>query len=203
MNDSLPRIREPLRFALAGLHGSGKTTLCHEIVADLRKTGINATVAAETARESLFLMARDIKPEMEIEILGLQLVEEMRSARHGDVVLCDRCALDTVAYTVARFQRDRLSVNELAMVDAIDAFGRAYMKTYTAIFFLPDQLNHGATGDAFRDNDTVSADLVRAAFESLFRTWALAPVVLQSNTAKPTILSTIRTAIHRSAIAAS
>jgi thymidylate kinase len=196
MHDTASR-PEPLRFALSGIHGSGKTTLCHQVVGRLRREGILVALASESARQSLRLTARTINPGMEIEIMGLQLVEEMRAACHADVVICDRSILDTAAYTLARFPAKNLSLDDAALTESIYAFGPHYIRTYAGVFYLSSPILVGSTGDEFRDTDPVSTERVQNAFEHLMKQWNVAPIVLELETALDTLMNSIHETIQK------
>lgn len=173
------------RFAISGIHGSGKTTLCHAVVARLRESGVNAALAPESARQSLLLAGRLISIEMEIEILGLQIAEEMRAGFSADVVISDRSVIDTYAYSLARFPE--LNNEGRNFLNAIAHFGQTYAKSYKSIFFLPSRLP-GSTADALRDTDPIVDRQVISAFEKVIADWNVDVIRLESGHAIETIL---------------
>jgi hypothetical protein len=158
-------------------------------VAALRRQGVNATIAGESARHSYYLATRTISPEMEIEILGLQIVEEMRASLTADIVVCDRSVLDTFAYCIARFPGQRTPQDQ-EFLDSIADFGRTYIGSYRRIFFL----SAGAPpplGDPLRDSDPVCADEVSAAFERAIATWQTDVFRVDRDTALETVTTLI------------
>ena len=70
----------------------------------------------------------------------------MQAALWADVVVCDRGVLDTLAYCFALFP-ELMRAPRVPALDAIDAFGRMYCKSYAAIFYLPEPFPNYETGD--------------------------------------------------------
>ena len=95
------------RIAFIGTHGVGKTTLCYDLAAALKKRGVAVDIVKEVARQSPLPINRQTSLEAQLWILSTQIAEEIRSAAAHDVVVCDRSVLDNYAYLVLAASRQR------------------------------------------------------------------------------------------------
>ncbi len=132
-----------MKIAFVGSHGVGKTTLCFELAAQLKRRGLNVDVVKEVARASPLPVNRKTSREAQLWILTTQVAEEIRAASHSDLVVCDRAALDNYAYFFLACGRD----------NAVEKFVEMWMKTYDLLIRVPviDQ----AQDDGFRDTDAI------------------------------------------------
>ena len=89
-----------VKLAFIGTHGVGKTTLCFDLGAVLKKRGLHVDLVKEVARLSPLPINRKTSLEAQMWILTTQIAEEIRSAAHHEVVVCDRSVLDNYAYLV-------------------------------------------------------------------------------------------------------
>src|SRR5574340_1090917 len=87
-----------IKIAFIGTHGVGKTTLCYDVGAALKKRGLHVDMVKEVARLSPLPINRKTSLEAQTWILATQVAEEIRSASLHDIVICDRSALDNYAY---------------------------------------------------------------------------------------------------------
>jgi len=87
-----------MKVAFIGTHGTGKTTLCYDLTAALKRQGRNADMVKEVARLSPLPINRRTSLEAQTWILMTQVAEEIRSASAHDIVVCDRSVLDNYAY---------------------------------------------------------------------------------------------------------
>ena len=179
-----------LKVAIVGAHGQGKTTLCHALVAELKRMGANAVLARESARESHYLLRQRIEPAMEIEILGLQLVEEVRANLDADVVICDRSVLDTVAYFRARFPNSSCTVARMYS-SAITAFSTVYISSYDLVILIEGAGMH-VTPDSLRDSDTLSPSDANFHLTEIMQEWGIEPMCLPRDRALVEILKKIQ-----------
>lgn len=132
-----------MKIAFVGSHGVGKTTLCFDLAAQLKKRGINVDMVKEVARASPLPVNRKTSREAQLWILTTQVAEEIRAASHSDVVVCDRAALDNYAYFFLACGRDL----------AVEKFMEMWMKTYDLLIRVP--VTAEIQEDGFRDTDTV------------------------------------------------
>ncbi len=132
-----------MKIAFVGSHGVGKTTLCFDLAAQLKRRGINVDMVKEVARASPLPVNRKTSREAQLWILTTQVAEEIRAASHSDVVVCDRAALDNYAYFFLACGRDL----------AVERFVEMWMKTYDLLIRVPVLAE--VQEDGFRDTDTV------------------------------------------------
>lgn len=117
-------------FAVCGGELSGKTTLCHRIVYDLKSQGINAGFSDEAVRSS-YLMFKNIRNEnMHLESLLIHIRNEIIAAEYYDVVICDRSALDYLAFANLRFGEHSSSV----YIRSVRSLVEQYSSVYANIF---------------------------------------------------------------------
>jgi thymidylate kinase len=132
-----------MKIAFVGSHGVGKTTLCFDLAARLKRRGINVDMVKEVARASPLPVNRKTSREAQLWILTTQVAEEIRAGSHSDVVVCDRAALDNYAYFFLACGRDL----------AVEKFVEMWMKTYDLLIRVP--VISEAQDDGFRDTDAV------------------------------------------------
>jgi thymidylate kinase len=132
-----------MKIAFVGSHGVGKTTLCFDLAAQLKRRGFNVDMVKEVARASPLPVNRKTSRESQLWILTTQVAEEIRAASHSDVVVCDRAALDNYAYFFLACGRDL----------AVEKFMEMWMKTYELLIRVPVLAE--IQDDGFRDTDSV------------------------------------------------
>jgi nicotinamide riboside kinase len=132
-----------MKIAFVGSHGVGKTTLCFDLAAQLKRRGVNVDMVKEVARASPLPVNRKTSREAQLWILATQVAEEIRAASHSDVVVCDRAALDNYAYFFLACGRD----------PAVEKFVEMWMKTYDLLVRVP--VSAEVQEDGFRDTDSV------------------------------------------------
>jgi thymidylate kinase len=130
-----------MKLAFIGTHGVGKTTLCYDLAAALKRQGVNVDMVKEVARLSPLPINRKTSLDAQTWILTTQVAEEIRSAAHHEVVVCDRSVLDNYAYLSFACGRQR----------AIERFVDYWMKSYTLLFKVP--ISGQAAADGVRDTD--------------------------------------------------
>ena len=130
-----------MKLAFIGTHGVGKTTLCYDVVALLKKRDVNVDIVKEVARLSPLPVNRKTSLESQTWILTTQVAEEIRAGAQHPVVVCDRSALDNYAYMALACGRQK----------PVERFVDWWMKTYDLLFKVP--LVGGASADGFRDTD--------------------------------------------------
>ena len=130
-----------MKIAFIGTHGVGKTTLCYDLAAALKRQGIHVDVVKEVARLSPLPINRQTSIEAQTWILMTQVAEEIRSAAYHQVVVCDRSVLDNYAYMM-------LACGRQAPYERFVAY---WMKTYDLLFKVP--ISGAASADGVRDTD--------------------------------------------------
>jgi nicotinamide riboside kinase len=129
------------KIAFIGTHGVGKTTLCYDLGADLKKKGLHVDLVKEVARLSPLPINRQTSLEAQLWILTTQIAEEIRSSAHHQVVVCDRSVLDNYAYLVFAAGRQRW----------LEPLVNRWMKSYDLLFKVP--ISGTASADGVRDTD--------------------------------------------------
>lgn len=87
-----------MKIAFIGTHGVGKTTLCYELAARVKKQGVDADIVKEVARSSPLPINQRTTVDAQLWILHTQIAREIELESRSDVVICDRSVLDNYAY---------------------------------------------------------------------------------------------------------
>ena len=120
-------MKAPLKVAFLGTHGVGKTTLCYELAAELKRRDKAVDLVKEVARRCPLPINEGTTVEAQTWILHAQIAEEIAVGAQAEVVVCDRSVLDNYAYLVARAGRQA----------ALDALVRSWVGTYDALIKVP------------------------------------------------------------------
>ncbi|MGA0919666.1 MAG: AAA family ATPase [Gemmatimonadaceae bacterium] len=115
------------KVAFVGTHGVGKTTLCYELAAELKRRDQTVDLVKEVARRCPLPINEGTTIEAQTWILHAQIAEEIAVGAQAEVVVCDRSVLDNYAYLVARAGRQV----------ALDALVRDWVRTYDALIKVP------------------------------------------------------------------
>ena len=91
-----------MKIAFIGSHGVGKTTLCFELAARLKRLEMSVDLVKEVARSCPLPINRDTTLDAQRWILYSQIAQEIAAASHFEAVICDRSVLDNYAYLVHR-----------------------------------------------------------------------------------------------------
>jgi nicotinamide riboside kinase len=130
-----------VKVAFVGTHGVGKTTLCYDLTATLKRHGVQVDMVKEVARLSPLPINRQTSLEAQTWILMTQIAEEIRSQAYYAVVVCDRSVLDNYAYM-------RLACGAQPVFEGLVAH---WIKTYDLLFKVP--ISGEAAADGVRDTD--------------------------------------------------
>ncbi len=95
----------PMKIALVGSHGVGKTTLCYELAARLKRQDRVVELVTEVARRCPLPINRDTTLQAQAWILHTQVAAELAAEAEGEIVICDRSVLDNYAYLVHQVGR--------------------------------------------------------------------------------------------------
>jgi nicotinamide riboside kinase len=87
-----------VKVALIGTHGVGKTTLCFELAARLKRRDVDVEMVREVARRCPLPINRETSEAAQSWILHTQMAWEIEAAGTHPVVICDRSALDNYCY---------------------------------------------------------------------------------------------------------
>lgn len=116
-----------LKIAFIGTHGVGKTTLCFDLAARLKRLDTSLDMVKEVARDCPLPINRETNLEAQEWILHTQIAEELVAASRHDVVVCDRSILDNYAYLV----------NKLGRRPELDPLIAQWLRGYTLLVKVP------------------------------------------------------------------
>lgn len=87
-----------MKVALIGTHGVGKTTLCFELAARLKRRDVDVELVREVARRCPLPINRETSVAAQGWILHTQMAWELEAESGHPLVLCDRSVLDNFCY---------------------------------------------------------------------------------------------------------
>ena len=131
-----------MKVAFIGTHGVGKTTLCYELAALLKKRDVTVELVREVARECPLPINRDTTLPAQAWILHSQIAWELAAASRAEVVVCDRAALDNFCYL-------KRAGDGSAWQDALCDVARGWTPTYDLLVKVP--IVQRPTFDGVRD----------------------------------------------------
>ena len=179
-----------MKVAFIGTHGTGKTTLCYDLTAALKRQGRNADMVKEVARLSPLPINRKTSLDAQTWILMTQVAEEIRSASAHDIVVCDRSVLDNYAYLMFAAGRQK----------AIERFVDYWMKSYDVLFKVP--IVDEASADGVRDTDEFFVRSIDQLVDTLLTEKKVAHLRLDANGRAAWIDVAIRSVTEHDSLAA-
>ena len=119
--------RRRLKLAFVGTHGVGKTTLCYDLAAQLKRLDLGVDLVKEVARRCPLPINEETTVDAQAWILHTQIAEEIAAGAMYEVVICDRSVLDNYAYLVTRIGRR----------PDLDPLVDTWIRSYDALFKVP------------------------------------------------------------------
>lgn len=116
-----------MKIAFIGTHGVGKTTLCFDLAARLKRLDLGVDIVKEVARACPLPINEDTTLHAQAWILHTQIAQEIAAGTQYEAVICDRSVLDNYAYLVHRIGRR----------PEYDALVRTWVGTYSGLFKVP------------------------------------------------------------------
>ena len=116
-----------MKIAFIGTHGVGKTTLCFELAACLKRLDVGVDVVKEVARGCPLPINRETTVSAQAWILHTQVARELETVQGYEAVVCDRSVLDNYAYMVHASGRQ----------PALEPFLRHWLSTYRLLVRVP------------------------------------------------------------------
>lgn len=144
-----------MKLAFIGSHGVGKTTLCYDLAARLKRQDRAVDLVKEVARGCPLPINRETTLPAQAWILHTQIAQELATAAQAEIVICDRSVLDNYAYLVHASGRQQ----------AYDALVRSWVATYDCLFKVP--VLHAPTFDGQRDTSQVFQQEIDALIDEL------------------------------------
>ncbi len=89
-----------MKIALVGSHGVGKTTICFELAALLKRRNVDVEMVREVARRCPLPINEQTTVAAQEWILHTQICDEIEAGSRHEMVLCDRSVLDNYCYLV-------------------------------------------------------------------------------------------------------
>lgn len=144
-----------MKIALIGTHGVGKTTLCFDLAARLKRLDHTVDLVKEVARECPLPINRDTTLAAQEWILHTQCARELAASQGNEMVVCDRSILDNYAYLVHSAGRR----------PGIEAWMREWLPSYGALFKVP--IWQDPTFDGTRDTGVDFQRAIDSALDEL------------------------------------
>jgi nicotinamide riboside kinase len=163
-------IRNCKVVAVDGTHETGKSTLVAGLAAYLKSLGVNAAHFTEVARRSPYLEEAFFQPDgivdifTELSLFTTHVTEELNAARHHDILICDRTALNVLGYADVYLTDDGCPSND-SYVRAMREFARHYGAIYDIVFYLTDRYTSPYV-DPYRPVDESHRDAVDVAVQA-------------------------------------
>jgi len=151
-----------MKIALVGSHGVGKTTLCFELAAALKRRNADVEMVREVAR-------RCPLPINQEWILHTQIAWEIDAAANSEVVLCDRSVLDNYCYLV----------HAAGSLRAWESFIDHWLPTYDVLVHVP-VFDHPSY-DGVRAVDPSFQQLIDVLLEGMIAARGLTPLRLEAS----------------------
>jgi adenylate kinase family enzyme len=155
-----------MKIALIGSHGVGKTTLCFELAARLKRRNVDVDIVREVARRCPLPINQDTTLRAQEWILNAQMMMEIESDASHDAVLCDRSVLDNYCYMVHAAGSQRIWERVLDY----------WLPTYEVLIHVPTWVR--PSYDGVRAVDTGFQEQVELLIEGMVTARALRPVRL-------------------------
>jgi len=116
-----------MKLAFIGTHGVGKTTLCFELAATLKRLDLSVDLVKEVARSCPLPINRETTDAAQNWILHTQVAREIELNDGYDAIVCDRAVVDNYAYMVHATGRRT----------EMEPFIRHWMQTYDLLVKVP------------------------------------------------------------------
>ncbi|HSL19508.1 MAG TPA: AAA family ATPase [Methylomirabilota bacterium] len=155
-----------MKIALIGSHGVGKTTLCFELAARLKRRNVDVEVVREVARRCPLPINLETTIEAQEWILHTQIALEIEAAARHDAVLCDRSVLDNYCYMVHAAGTRKIWERVLDH----------WLRTYDVLIHVPLWVR--PTYDGVRAIDSGFQEQIELLLEGMITARALRPVRL-------------------------
>ncbi|HQR45743.1 MAG TPA: AAA family ATPase [Thermoanaerobaculia bacterium] len=158
-----------MKVAFIGTHGVGKTTLCYDLAAGLKKRDLSVELVREVARECPLPINRETTVKAQAWILHTQIAWELQAEAKADVVCCDRAVLDNYCYLKRAAAGD-------PHVEVLGHLVRAWTATYDVLFRVP--VLGDPRFDGIRDTDLAFQHDIDALIKATLREWNVPHVTL-------------------------
>ena len=160
-----------MKVAFIGSHGVGKTTLCFELAALLKKRDRAVELVREVARFCPLPINRDTTISAQSWILHTEIAEELVAEHNAEIVVCDRSVLDNYCYLL-----------QTGRAPMLEPLVRWWTGTYQLLVKVP--IVGSLQYDGLRDVDDVFQRAIDGKIEELVAEWAV-PVLRLDRERRP------------------
>jgi hypothetical protein len=147
-----------MKFAFIGTHGVGKTTLCFELAALLKKRDKVVEMVREVARFCPLPINRETTVAAQSWILHTEIAEELVAENKSEIVVCDRSVLDNYCYLLQTGRHPNL-----------EPLVRWWVGTYQLLIKVP--IVGTPLFDGLRDVDTAFQRTVDEKIDEVLSDW--------------------------------
>ena len=158
-----------MKVAFIGTHGVGKTTLCYDLAACLKKRDLSVELVREVARECPLPINRETTLPAQSWILHTQIAWELEAQAKTEVVVCDRAALDNFCYL-------KRAGGAGPHEKALETLVRSWTPTYDFLFKVP--IVGDPRFDGIRDMDVAFQHEIDELISATLAEWEVPHVTL-------------------------
>jgi len=160
-----------MKVAFIGTHGVGKTTLCFELAALLKKRDKLVEMVREVARFCPLPINRETTTAAQSWILHTEIAEELVAENKAEIVICDRSVLDNYCYL--------LQTGKHPMLEPLVKW---WTGTYQLLIKVP--IVGGLQFDGLRDVDAAFQRTVDETIDRVLEEWGV-PVLRLDRERRP------------------
>jgi len=154
-----------MKVAFIGSHGVGKTTLCFELAALLKKRDRVVEMVREVARFCPLPINRETTIAAQSWILHTEIAEELVAENKAEIVICDRSVLDNYCYLISAGQAPML-----------EPLVRWWTSTYGLLIKVP--IVETPSFDGTRDVDAAFQNAIDGKIEEILERWGISALRL-------------------------
>lgn len=174
----------PIRIALVGAHGTGKTTLSRVLSEHLQDLGLKVMSLPEVPRllcseagDPVFFRRGNNSPlRQSLILLGHAIYELLSLKSDVDVVISDRALLDHWAYTVYLFSEE---LREAGVFDLYESLVVTHCQAYDAIVFIP--IEFPVVDDGTREDDAAFQSGIQSTIHRLLESRELTHTTIKGS----------------------
>ena len=119
-----------MKIAFTGTHGTGKTTLTHDVAAALKKKGYDIGIVTEIARNCPFPVNENTTEKSQLWIYLNMINRELEIQQKYEHLICNRSTLDVYAYTLN-------ILNKLSKPEFFKNLFEYWINTYNILLYTP------------------------------------------------------------------
>ena len=155
-----------MKIAFIGTHGVGKTTLCFELAALLKKRDRAVEMVREVARFCPLPINRETTIPAQSWILHTEIAEEIVAEQKGEIVICDRSVLDNFCYLLYA-----------GKAPALESLVRWWTSSYQLLIKVP--IVAAPMADGLRDVDVSFQQAIDGKIDEVLEEWGFSAVRLE------------------------